>query len=390
MRAARAVGLVLGLLCVLAAGVWLGGHPTKLPPPLRDVFIAESGGLTAEVTELIEGNYYRPVDPAELADGSLRGMVRDLRRRNRDRFSEYISPAAFEHFREVTRGRFSGVGMSVTAVPAGLRVRQVFDDSPAERGGIEVGDTVTAADGRSLAGLSAERASAIVKGPAGSEVTLTVRKPGGATRRLRLERAEIAVPVVEGRIERGPDGEKVAYVRMAAFTEGSHGALRETIEGLRERGAGGLVLDLRANGGGLFEEAVLSASVFLPEGDVVVTTRSRSEGRTVHRAVGGNLPPRPTVVLIDGDTASAAEILAAALIDDAGAVAVGEQTYGKGVFQRELDLSNGGALKLTVGEYFTPTGRNLAGDGIEPTVKAADRPGTAADEVLERGLEELP
>ncbi len=390
MRIVRALGLALGLLCVLAAGIWLGGHPAKLPPPLRDAFVGDSAGLTAEATELIEGNYFRPVSSEQLGDASLRGMVRDLRRRNRDRFSEYISPADFDHFKEAIRGRFSGVGMSVSAVPAGLRVRQVFEDSPAQRGGIEVGDTVIAAAGRSLAGLSAERASAIVKGPEGTEVALTVRKPGGKVRRLRLERAEIAVPVVEGRIERGADGEKVAYVRFAAFTEGSHGALRETVERLRKRGAEGLVLDLRANGGGLFEEAVRSASVFLPEGNLVVTTRSRSEGRAAHRALGGNLPAQPTVVLIDGGTASAAEILAAALGDDLGAVTVGETSYGKGVFQRELDLSNGGALKLTVGEYFTPEGRNLAGKGIEPDVRVADRHRTAADEALERALEELP
>jgi carboxyl-terminal processing protease len=158
---------------------------------------------------------------------------------------------------------------------------------------------------------------------------------------------------------------------------------------LQRRGAEGLVLDLRGNGGGLLEEAVLTASVFLPEGETVVSTDSRTQGHTVYETKGGNLPSLPIVVLIDRNTASAAEILAAALADDAGAEIVGTRSFGKGVFQQEIGLSNGGALKLTVGEYFTPDGTNLAGKGIHPDVPARDLPGTARDEARERALEVL-
>jgi carboxyl-terminal processing protease len=159
---------------------------------------------------------------------------------------------------------------------------------------------------------------------------------------------------------------------------------------VRRRGAQGLVLDLRSNGGGLLQEAVLAASVFLPEGTVVVTTRSRTQGDAVYEAVGGNLPPMPTAVLIDRNTASAAEILTAALADEGGAVVVGARSFGKGVFQQEIDLSNGGALKLTVGEYYTPDGENLAGSGIRPDIPARDLPQTAADDALERALRAVP
>ena len=150
------------------------------------------------------------------------------------------------------------------------------------------------------------------------------------------------------------------------------------------------MLDLRGNGGGLLEEAVLSASVFLPKDEVVVTTNSRTQGHAVYKTAGDNLPKVPLVVLIDRNTASAAEILTAALADDAGAKTVGSRSYGKGVFQQEIDLSNGGALKLTIGEYFTPDGVNLAkSHGIHPDVRAPNLLRSKRDEGLERALEVL-
>lgn len=386
MRIGRIVGLAVALLLMLAAGLWIGGHPGRMPQPLRDVFVDEAGGLTAEATELIEDDYYRPVSKDELIDSSLQGMVRGLRRRHHDRFTEYFSPAALARFNEEIEGRFSGVGLGVTKAGDGLAVQSVFKRSPAERAGIEVGDTIVSVDGRSIAGLSATAAAARIKGPEGTEVALGVRSgPRGGTRRVKLTREQISVPVVSSRL-RTVDGRKLGYLRMAAFTEGAHGAVRRAVRRLQKRGARGLVLDLRENGGGLLDEAVLTASVFLPKGEVVVSTKSRSQGDAVFRTKGGDLPPLPLVVLIDRNTASAAEILAAALADDAGAKTVGTRSYGKGVFQQEVGLSNGGALKLTVGEYFTPQGVNLAGRGIHPEVRARDRPGTARDEARERAL----
>jgi carboxyl-terminal processing protease len=387
MSAGRIVGTALALLAALAAGLWIGGHPASMPPQLREVFVDDAGGLVVEASELIEDNYFREVAEAELVDGSLQGMVRDLRRSNRDRFSEYFSPSMLARFKEEIEGRFSGAGLSVSGVDDGLLVVQVFKRSPAERAGIEVGDTIVSVEGRPIAGLDSDAATARIKGPEGTEVTIGVRPRGGRkARQVRIVRAEISVPVVSSRVETVA-GEKVGYARLAAFSEGAHGALRGAIERLRRRGAEGLVLDLRGNGGGLLEEAVLTASIFLAEGDTVVTTESRSQGGAVYEAEGGNLPTQPTVVLIDRGTASAAEILTAALVDDAGATTVGTRSFGKGVFQQEIGLSNGGALKLTVGEYFTPDGRNLAkSDGIHPDVRARDLPRTAPDEALARAL----
>jgi carboxyl-terminal processing protease len=195
------------------------------------------------------------------------------------------------------------------------------------------------------------------------------------------------VPVVQGRIRRAA-GRKVAYVQLAGFSEGAHGELRSEIERLYRQGAEGLVLDLRGNGGGLLNEAVLTSSVFVDKG-VIVSTSGRTQPDKDYQAVGGALDPRPTVVLINRDTASAAEILTAALEEHGLATVVGTRSFGKGVFQEVIDLDSGGALDLTVGEYLTSKGRSLAGNGIKPDVPAKDNLKTRDDEGLERALEVL-
>jgi carboxyl-terminal processing protease len=381
------VAYAVALVACLCAGLWLGGHPAKLPELLRDQFVSTPAGLTAEAAELLEDNYYRPVGSAELSNSSLQGMVRGLRQRHGDRFTEYFSPESLESFNQQIEGRFSGVGLSVVPVERGLRVVQVFPRSPADKAGIEAGDTIVAVNGDSIAGESSNEATKKIKGPEGTEVTLGVRDArSGEVRQVDLVRAEVALPNVSSRVER-VDGRRLGYVRMLSFSEGVHALLADAVRKVQREGAEGIVLDLRHNPGGLLDEAVLSASLFLPEDRVVVSTESRTQGSSVHRTLGGTLPKRPIVVLIDRGTASAAEILAAALADDAGAPVVGTRSYGKGVFQEEKGLANGGALKLTVGEYFTPDGVNLArSHGIHPDVKVSDDPETAADEGKARAL----
>ncbi len=387
MKARGAIAYGVSLLVVLAAGLWLGGHPAQLPQFLRDRFVGEPASLTAEAAELIEDNYYRPVGATELGNASLQGMARELRKRHDDRFTEYFSLESLASFNQAIEGRFSGVGLSVVPVKRGLRAVQVFHGSPAARAGVAVGDTIVSVDGESIAGQSSTEATNKIKGPEGTEVALGVLDAKtGKVKQLRLTRAEVALPNVSSRVEE-VDGRKLGYVRMLSFSEGVHELLANAVRKVEREGAEGVVLDLRGNPGGLLDEAVSSAGVFLPEGEVVVSTESRTQGSSVHKTSGGNLPRRPLVVLIDRNTASAAEILAAALADDAGAPVVGTRSYGKGVFQQEESLANGGALKLTVGEYFTPDGSNLAEtNGIHPDVKASDDPRTQADEGKQRAL----
>ncbi len=387
MKARGAVAYAVGLVAFLCAGLWLGGHPNKLPEFIRDPFVGAPAGLTAEAAELLEDNYFRPVGSTELSNASLQGMVRELRQRHGDRFTEYFSPESRESFNQAIEGRFSGVGLSVVPVKRGLRVVQVFNDSPADRAGVVPGDTIVSVNRDSIAGESSSEATNKIKGPEGTEVTVGVRDgKSGRVRQLRLTRAEVALPNVSSKVE-ALDGRKLGYIRMLSFSEGVHALLANAVRKVEREGAAGIVLDLRGNPGGLLDEAVLSASLFLPEDRVVVSTDSRTQGHSVHKSVGGTLPRRPLAVLIDRNTASAAEILTAALADDADATVVGTRSYGKGVFQEEKALANGGALKMTVGEYFTPDGVNLArSHGIHPDVKASDDPETPVDEGKERAL----
>lgn len=376
---------VAGVVGGLVAGIWLGGHPENLPEPLRDALVDERVSLNAEALDLIEDNYFRPVNPNRVDDASIGGMVRFLQKRYRDRFSHYFDPAAFAAFQRSASGEFSGVGLTVTEVKRGLRAASVIPDSPASKAEIKPGDVVVGVDGHAIAGRSAEASTAAIKGPPGTEVTLDVLRPStGQRRELKLKREEIAVPIVRGELRR-IGGQKVAHVGLAGFPRGAHGQLRAEIDKLTKRGARGVVLDLRGNGGGLLSEAVLVSSLFVEDG-VIVTTSARSQGRRVFRAVGDALPKRPMVVLINRDTASAAEILAAALQEHDLAEIVGTRSFGKGVFQEVIELPNGGALDLTVGEYLTSEGRSLAKRGIQPDVRVPGQPTGGNDPALERAL----
>jgi carboxyl-terminal processing protease len=376
-------GLVLGLLAgaAIALGVALVTNQFE-----------DDDSPADQAREVIEAHYFREVDPDALEGSSVRGMVEKLRQRYDDRFSHYFGPKALEELNAATSGQFSGVGLTVSEVKEGLRVASVLPNTPAEDTSIKRGDLIVAVDGESIAGKPADVSAAMIKGTPGTEVELRVKPiDGGPAQDVTLERADVRVPAVDGKIMTvGPRGDRhsVAYVRYATFSEGSHGELRDTIERLYNDGAEGLVLDLRGNGGGLLNEAVLSASIFVEDG-VIVSTSSRASGDTDYEAVGGALQQRPTVVLTNRDTASAAEILSAALDDYGLATLVGTRTYGKNTVQEVLNLPAGGALDLTIGEYVTSEGESLADRGVEPDVAAKDDPRTREDEGLDAGLDEL-
>jgi carboxyl-terminal processing protease len=393
MRPRRRFSLVLLIVLVpllLAGGIWLGGHPDSLPDPVRNALVSDGDGrVYEEAIDVLERDYYRKVDRKDLLNQSLEQAVSSLD----DRFSHYFAPRDFNDFQEATEGRFEGVGMTVEEVDRGLRVLTVYENSPADRGGLKSGDLITHVNGKSIAGKSSEESTTQIKGPAGSKVTLTVRS-GGHTKQLALERAQVEIPVVKAEMRR-EGGRKIAHVRLAGFTSGAHGEVGEAVRRLLDQGAQGVVLDLRDNGGGLLNEAVMVSSVFIPDGKIV-TTKGRSRPEQVYEATGGAIDEDiPVVVLVNDRSASASEIVTGALQDRDRATVVGTRTFGKGVFQEIEPLPNGGALDITVGEYFLPSGRNLGGGGVSrgagvaPDVKAEDDPKTPRDEALVAALREV-
>jgi carboxyl-terminal processing protease len=369
-------GAVAAAIVALAL-VWLsGGFDSSAP-------------VSADAQDLIEQNYFRAVDPSVLDNASIDGMIATLKKRYDDRFSHYFDPKQYQQFAAANSGHFSGVGLTVNGVKAGLRVASVLPDSPAKKAGIKANDVIVEVNGHSLRGVSEDVAVSRVKGPPGTPVTLTIRSGGtGKPEEVHLKRATVDLPVATGHIAHaGPA--KVAYVRFATFSSGSHGQLASQIEHLYSKGAKGLVLDLRGNPGGQVNEAVLSASLFLEKGDRVLSTRGRTQGSQVYDAVGDPLPSKPIVVLIDHNTASAAEILASAIEEHHLGTTVGSRSFGKGTFQKVITLPSGGALDLTVGRYFTADGSSLLGKGITPQVPAPDQPGKPGDEALKKGLSVL-
>jgi carboxyl-terminal processing protease len=385
-RSPGALGILVALIPIaLVLGIYLGGHPSTLPGFARDALVNDSDGrLYEEAVDTIQRDYYRKIDRDQLLNTSLTAAVESLQ----DQFSHYFSPKEYSDFQLDTEGQFEGVGMSVSEIKDGLRVEEVYDDSPAKAGGLKVGNVIVSVNGKSLAGKTSDQSTALIKGPAGSSVTLGL-KDG---RKLTMKRAKVDIPIVQSEIKRS-DGKKIAWVRLAGFTSGSGQDVKNAVNKELEDGATGVVLDLRHNGGGLLNEAVSVASVFLPDGRVV-STKGRARPERVYNAEGGAIKGSiPVVVLVDEASASASEIVTGALQDRKRAKVVGTRTFGKGVFQEIERLPNGGALDITVGEYFTPTGRNLGGGGVRrgagitPDIKASDDPKTRVDEALDKALE---
>jgi carboxyl-terminal processing protease len=378
----------------LGAGMWIGGHPEHLPDSISDVFVESSlaPGQSAsdEAAGVIDEKYWRKTDARQVQDSSIRGMVSRLRKQYEDRFSHYFDAKQLAQFTESIEGSFSGVGMTVGEVgKTGLKIGFVFKGSPAADAGLKAGDVIVTVDGKSILGESVELIVAGIKGPEGTDVTLGVKKSGkGEAKDFKLTREEIRVPITSNKVET-VDGRKLGYVRLTTFSDGASVALRRAVEKAKEKGAEGIVLDLRANGGGLLPEAVLTSSIFVPEGEVVVKTESRTEPDETYKAVGDDIGDFPLTVLVNRDTASAAEILAAALQTDIGAPVVGTRTFGKGVFQQVINLDSGGALDLTVGEFFTAKGVSLAGKGLKPDVKATLDPDSKKDTQLDAAFEVL-
>ncbi|WP_050897049.1 S41 family peptidase [Patulibacter medicamentivorans] len=392
LRAALAVAaLFVVVVLIFSAGAYVGARdPQSLPGVIRDRVVDPKGaGAINEALGTIRDVYYRDPGERRLVDDAIGGMVTKLD----DRFSNYLNPKTYENFQQAQDNRFDGIGVVVREDPLGLRITQVYPKSPAKAAGLQIDDLIVNAGRTSLKGLKADQASNHVRGPAGTSVALQVRRRvAGRVRTLRItsKRAPVEVPIVDSKLfKRG--GHRVGVVRLAQFNNGATQQVATALERMRKRGADRFVLDLRSNPGGLVTQAQGVASLFL-KGGTVVTLKGRTVGEQRY-AAGDDplLPDAPLVVVVDRGSASASEIVTGALQDRGRAKVVGTRTYGKGVFQRVEPLSNGGALDITAGQYFTPKGRNLGGKGtargggLQPNVEVKSDP-KAPNASLDRAI----
>lgn len=425
----KGVRIVLLVVAGLVAAVLLvsGGVLVGLNPDVRGALYdilpggffgsgnsSEDFELQQEVLERLESSFYRPVDPAALEPGAIDGMVAGLD----DPYTVYMDPEEYADFQEHTSGSYSGVGMTVEMKDNLVTIVSTFKGTSAEQAGIAPGDVILAVDGVSTEGQNLDEVVAEIKGPEGTTVTLTIYHPpvsttttvagedgaggegdtegstdeptadvsqlppGGETEDYTLTRMTIEVPVVESEIL-DVEGEKVALISFYTFSDGSAAQLRGEVErAIEGEEVDAIILDLRSNGGGLLDEAVEVASIFISDG-VIVSTEGLHSPEQVYYAEGMAYTEIPVVVLVDEYTASASEIVSGALQDHERAPLVGETTFGKGLVQSISGLSNGGALKVTTAVYLTPDGRDINETGIAPDVVAPDDPGTEIDEGVE-------
>ncbi|MDX6645477.1 MAG: carboxyl-terminal processing protease [Miltoncostaeaceae bacterium] len=387
-RSERVLLAALLALAVFLAGIAVGGHPgatglDRLPEPARRLLLGSpSASLADQVLAVLQRRYYEPIDAAALERRSVDAMLASLR----DPYTTYLDPDRLRRERQRIEGVYVGVGVALATRGEAVLVQRVYPRSPAARAGIRTGDRLRAVDGRPIRADAVGTAAARISGPLGSTVRLQVGRAGTATRSLTLRRERVRVPVVQARLARR-GGQAIGVVDLLAFTSDSARSVRRAVAALRDRGARALVIDLRGDPGGLLDQAIAIAGVFLPSGSVVVTTQGEHEPRRTLRTKGeptaGDLP---LAVLVDRASASASEVLAAALRDAGRATVVGSRTFGKALVQDVEPLPGGGALKLTIARYRTPAGLDIQGVGLKPSVRAADDPRTPPDEALERAL----
>ncbi len=321
--------------------------------------------LFGDVFERIHIDYVREVDDAELVEAAINGMLASL-----DPHSSYLAPDRFRDMQIETRGEFGGLGIEVTMEAGVVKVVAPIDETPAARAGLKSGDLITHLDGEAILGLTLGEAVEKMRGPVKSTIELTVVRQGVEKPfKVQITRAIIKVKSVRARRE----GD-VAYVRITAFNEQTFSGLKRELKNLKKEigpNLTGVVLDLRNNPGGLLDQAIAVSDAFLDSGEIVSTRGRKSKDSQRRYARPGDLASgTPVIVLINGGSASASEIVAGSLQDQRRAIILGTPSFGKGSVQTIIPLSGGndGALRLTTARYYTPSGRSIQAKGIDPDI----------------------
>ena len=372
--------LIIAAVCGITGGVVLS---TQVAGPLiaqedrANAAVYEQLDLFGDIFERIRANYVEDVDEAALIEAAINGMLTSL-----DPHSSYLPPNDFSDMQVQTRGEFGGLGIEVTQEDGFVRVITPMDDTPAMEAGVEAGDFITHVDGEALLGLTLEQAVDLMRGPVGSEITITVVREGrDQPFDITILRDRIRLTAVRARLEGN-----TAIVRVSTFNDQTYPNLEEGLRGLIGEIGGlanlnGVVLDLRNNPGGLLSQAIRVSDAFLEQGEIVSTRGRRPEDGERYNATPGDLiTGLPMVVLVNGGSASASEIVAGALQDHRRAVVVGTNSFGKGSVQSIMPLAGNGAMRLTTSLYYTPSGRSIQALGIAPDILVEQRPAVETTE----------
>ncbi len=324
--------------------------------------------LFGDVFERVRSEYVDPVADKKLMVNAINGMLTGL-----DPHSAYMNPGQFHELQVKTSGKFGGIGIEIVPENGFLKVISLMDDTPASKAGIRAGDIITRLNGKPVQGLSPEKIIDEMRGPLNTMITLTIAREGVDHQlEMSMLREVIHIQVARQRME--PDN--IGYVRLTEFSEEADAALKQAVQSLRQQAGGklkALVLDLRNNPGGLLDQAVAVSGDFVARGEIVSTRARHAEDSQWLNAKGADiLDGAPMVVLINGGSASASEIVAGALQDHRRAVLVGMRSFGKGSVQTAIPLPGDGAMRLTTARYFTPSGRSIQGFGIVPDVPVAE------------------
>lgn len=320
--------------------------------------------LFGDVFERVRADYVDELSDGDLIEAAINGMLSSL-----DPHSSYLNPESFEEMKVQTKGEFGGLGIEVTMENGLVKVVSPIDDTPAYRAGIQPGDLVTHLDGEPVLGLTLSEAVERMRGPVDTDIVLTVRREGvNESFDVKITRAIIRIQSVRSRTEGN-----VAYLRITSFNEQTAMGLKREFENLEQQLGDrieGVILDLRNNPGGLLEQAVAVTDAFLDKGEIVSTGGRRADSFQRFNARSGDLAQGlPMVVLINGGSASASEIVAGALQDHRRAIILGTQSFGKGSVQTIIPLAGHGAMRLTTARYYTPSGHSIQAKGIEPDIK---------------------
>jgi len=318
--------------------------------------------LFGEIFERVRTDYVEGTEDRKLIEDAINGMLTSL-----DPHSSYMPPKSFRDMQVQTRGEFGGLGIEVTMENGFVKVVSPIDDTPAARAGLRPGDFVTHIDNEPVLGLTLQEAVEKMRGPVNSNIKLMVRRGGTDPFEVTLTRAVIRVQSVRSRVE----GD-LGYVRITSFTEQTESGVKNAIDRIRQQAGGklrGLVLDMRNNPGGLLDQAIAVSDAFLDKGEIVSTRgRRNDEAQRFNAKPGDLLNGLPIVVLINGGSASASEIVAGALQDHRRAILLGTRSFGKGSVQTIIPMGNQGAIRLTTARYYTPSGRSIQAQGIDPDI----------------------